>query len=79
MRTAMLCFGNTTESNMKIKYKIPPTTQMGSFETIGVSNSQETAYQNALWDYNSAREHDWLRPVKCLPEGTKSEILEFDD
>jgi len=27
--------------------------------------------QNALWQYNGARAHDGLPPLKCMPKGTK--------
>lgn len=56
---------------MKYKLEVPPTKEQGSYR-ITVSDSRyETYRQNALWNYNSAREHDGLPPVKRMPSGTK--------
>jgi hypothetical protein len=35
----------------------------------------ETAEENALWTYNSLREHDGQPPLKALPKGTTSQLL----
>lgn len=53
--------------------KIPPTMEMGSYKTKAIGSKFESKAQEALWDYNSAREHDGLSPVKRLPKGTKYE------
>jgi hypothetical protein len=53
----------------KYKYTIPPTDEQGSYSTIANSDS------DALWDYNSARAHDGLPPIKSLPKGTKRERI----
>ena len=48
---------------------IPPTRDMGSFTTKCRASYLETKMENALWEYNSARAHDGLSPVKYLPPG----------
>lgn len=55
---------------MKIEYHIPPTWSQGSCKIIGVSNCMESAYENALWEYNSMRAHDGQPPLGDLPRGT---------
>lgn len=65
---------------MKVKYKIPATAQQGDCEIIGKSSFMESSYENALWEYNSMREHDCLKPLSQLPPGTKRfKILDFND
>lgn len=58
---------------VKIIIKVPPTMEMGSYGTWVIlrKNSGETVAQSALWDYNSARAHDGLPPLKRMPQGTK--------
>jgi len=55
------------------KVTVPPTMQMGSYSTTARDREFESKEQEALWDYNSAREHDGLPPVKRMPKGTKYE------
>jgi hypothetical protein len=50
--------------------KVPPTAEMGSYITNTSTGRRETYRQKALWDYNSARAHDGLPPVKRMPAGT---------
>ena len=45
--------------------------EMGSYNTWAFTDRSETVAQQALWDYNSARKHDGLVPVKRMPAGTK--------
>ena len=51
--------------------RVPPTMEQGSYTTNVSGSTQAEARANALWDYNSARAHDGLPPVKRLPAGTK--------
>jgi hypothetical protein len=65
--------GSTAHATMgHVCYVItcPPTREMGSYKTRHCG-PKATARQHALWDYNSARAHDGLGPVKRLPPGTK--------
>ena len=55
---------------MKYIVKAPPTAEMGSYTTNTSTGGRETYRQKALWDYNSARAHDGLPPVKRMPAGT---------
>lgn len=50
---------------------VPPTEEQGSYKTTIRVSRGETKAQAALWDYNSARAHDGLPPVKKMPAGTK--------
>ena len=61
---------------MKRLYKIPVTNDQGNCEILGVANGSETTRENALWEYNSMREHDGQPPVSDLPIGTTSEVIE---
>jgi len=54
----------------KYTVSVPPTRDVGSFRVSASSSLYETAAQNALWSYNSAREHDGLEPLKRMPKGT---------
>ncbi len=56
---------------MKYKVIIPPTNEVGSYTTVASASYGETARKNALYSYNSCREHDGLPPVKRLPNGTR--------
>ena len=49
---------------------VPPTREMGSYKTR-VRGPMPNARRDALWDYNSARDHDALPPVDRMPSGTK--------
>ena len=57
---------------MKQIYKVvvPPTSKMGSFTVNATASTNETFFENALWHYNKAREHDGLLPIQALPKGT---------
>ena len=55
---------------MRYKVYVPPTYEMGDYRTVVNSSDAETVEQNALWDYNSAREHDGLPPLKRMPRDT---------
>jgi hypothetical protein len=50
--------------------KVPPTREMGSYGTWVFDNRGETVAEAALDDYNSARRHDGLPPLKRMPAGT---------
>jgi hypothetical protein len=43
---------------------VPPTNEQGNYSCI--ANDRK----DALWMYNSAREHDGFPPVKRMPNGT---------
>ena len=63
---------------MKIKVTVPPTMEQGSYSTIVDSSGRfgtESIAQKALWDYNSARAHDGLSPLKRMPKGTKYQTM----
>lgn len=44
---------------------------IGDFTCIATDSNMETAKENALWSYNSARAHDGIKPLDALPKGTK--------
>lgn len=49
---------------------VPPTREQGSYTTRVRSTYYQTYRQAALQDYNSARAHDGLEPLKRMPKGT---------
>jgi hypothetical protein len=53
------------------KVKVPATREQGSYTTIAHATTATTAAADALSDYNSARAHDGLSPLKRMPPGTK--------
>lgn len=55
---------------MKYRVNVPPTTEQGSYKTIVSGSWGQTYRSEALQDYNSARAHDGLPPVKRMPAGT---------
>ena len=57
-----------------MKYKaIYYCEKIGYFKTIATESPMETKEENALWHYNSARQHDGLEPLTTLPKGFKFE------
>ena len=58
--------------NMKTRYTITvlPTAEMGSYKTTATGSYGQTMRAEALQDYNSARAHDGLEPVRRMPAGT---------
>lgn len=56
---------------MRYSVAVPPTMEQGSYVCIATGGLSETMKQNALWQYNSTREHDCLPPLKRMPKGTK--------
>jgi hypothetical protein len=56
---------------MKYSVDVPATSEQGTYTTICEATYFETYQQNALADYNSARAHDGLEPLKRMPKGTK--------
>ena len=56
---------------MKKLFTVPPTKEQGSYSGLAHSSYYETARACALWQYNSARAHDGLPPLKRMPAGTK--------
>jgi hypothetical protein len=55
----------------KYKFTVPPTMEQGSHSDVCSGAYLETYRGNALAQYNSARSHDGLPPVKRMPKGTK--------
>jgi hypothetical protein len=51
--------------------KVPPTWEQGSYTTSARASYGQTMRAAALQDYNSARAHDGLPPIKRMPKGTK--------
>lgn len=64
---------------MKYKVVVPATMEQGSYETIAEDEFNLTMKQHALWDYNSAREHDGFPPLRRMPKGTKYIPLEMEE
>lgn len=55
---------------MKFKVTFPYCSDMGSISPMVVRSSpMETAKEQALWQLNSMRQHDGLRPLLALPKG----------
>lgn len=54
---------------MKFRVKVPPTREQGSYNCVASDRA------DALWSYNSAREHDGLPPIKRMPKGTTYEKI----
>jgi len=50
--------------------RMPATAEVGSYSTTSCKPRKDVP-KDALWDYNSARRHDGLPPVRRLPAGTK--------
>ena len=59
---------------MKYIVTVPPTMEQGSYKTIVAGSVYQTIKQEALQDYNSARDHDGLSPLKRMPKGTIYEV-----
>lgn len=55
--------------------KVPSTDDMSSYTTTAAGTHSQTVEECALQDYNSARAHDGLPPVKRMPAGTKYERI----
>lgn len=55
---------------MKYIVKVPPTAEQGSYKTTVTGSLNQSYRAEALQDYNSARAHDGLPPVKRMPAGT---------
>lgn len=55
----------------RFKVTVPPTMEQGSYVTVVSDGFRQTAAQAALQDYNSARAHDGLPPIRRMPAGTK--------
>lgn len=55
---------------MFYKLSVPPTAEQGSYTAI-VSNRFTTKAADALFTYNSARDHDGLPPLTRMPRGTQ--------
>ena len=53
------------------KITVPPTMEMGSYSAVISTNGYSTRSQEALQDYNSARDHDGLPHLRRMPKGTK--------
>jgi len=50
----------------KATYNCP---DIGPFWTYATESPMETKEENALWNYNSSRAHDGLKPKSKLPKG----------
>jgi hypothetical protein len=57
-----------------LKALIPPTKYIGSYTLAATEGFFYTAKQNILWEYNKARLHEGLEPIKKMPRGTKYKI-----
>lgn len=55
---------------MTYEVVVPPTFNMGSYTAICRDHSTITYKEDALIDYNLARGHDCLIPLKSMPQGT---------
>ena len=53
-----------------IRFQVPPTREIGSYQGTCSASYGETLAASALWDYNSARAHDGLAPLTRMPAGT---------
>lgn len=53
-----------------IRFTVPPTAEVGSYSGTCSASHGETRAASALWDYNSARAHDGLAPLRRMPAGT---------
>ncbi len=62
---------------MKYKVNVPPTMEQVSYRCIVEKGYNQTMRQDALWQYNSARDHDGLPPVKRMPKGTTYEPVKI--
>ena len=49
---------------------VPVTNDQSPCKIVCSSSAMETYRQNALWDYNSMREHDGQEPLTRMPNGT---------
>ena len=59
---------------MKYTCRVPFIPSMGSILPFTVSESaMETKEEQALWVINNMRDHDGLRHITKLPQGTKFE------
>jgi hypothetical protein len=64
---------------MKYNFTVPPTENIGSFAGVCQDGFGQNFRQDALWQYNSAREHDGFEPVKRMPAGTEYRgIFDYD-
>lgn len=55
----------------RYKFTVPPTMEVGSYSGIASDDYGQSYQKEALWDYNNARDHDGLQPLKRMPKGTK--------
>lgn len=49
---------------------VPPTYHTGSCKILGSKSFYLTAKQDVLSQYNLARQHDGIEPVRRMPKGT---------
>jgi hypothetical protein len=58
---------------MRVKVTVPPTMEQGSYSMVVSAGGRfsRTVAQEALSDYNSARVHDGLPPLRRMPRGTE--------
>ena len=54
-----------------LKFTVPPTRNVGSYTGHASASNGETLAASALWDYNSARAHAGLAPLRRMPAGTR--------
>jgi hypothetical protein len=55
----------------RILVEVPSTMEMGNYKTTVTGGFNQSFRQEALQDYNSARGHDGLPPLRKMPRGTK--------
>ena len=58
---------------MKYLVKVPATMEQGNYKCLAEASFGQTMRQDALQQYNSARDHDGLPPIKRMPKGTTYE------
>lgn len=61
---------------MKYKCIVPITSTLGPTILTCTEGLMESKEDNALWQYNKAREHDGNPPLDELPKGTTFEPLD---
>ena len=56
---------------MTYRYTTPPSPEMGTYSGMCRAGYYSTYRSDALADYNSARAHDGLEPLRRMPAGTR--------
>lgn len=61
----------------RYKVTVPPTMEVGSWSTEVYTDNGDSKELMALQDYNLARDHDGLAPLKRMPRGTTYRRINF--